>query len=337
MTDLPLIRHSERVAFKRCQKKWYWSYRMGYVPKAKSFGALSFGTWMHTALEQRYTKREGTLLDAFDSASHWAIVEAHSAKAPGYEIEKAEELRDLGLAVAGAYDRHYGDDPDVRPIAAEIPLRFEITDDDGRLLAYHKLKPDLLFRDPTGDVWLMEHKTAAQIRLEHLPIDDQARPYVAMAEFALRKEGILTPADNFKGVMYNFLRKQRPDTRAQNAQGHYLNKNGTVSKKQPAPVFVRHPIVVPRRGKLTALRRLQTETRVITDLTHSLRSGEVHESNLMKTPHSSCPKLCDYFNMCTAEDNGGDWREMGRSLYVRRNPYTYDEETADIPTSFELS
>lgn len=335
--DLPLIRSHERIEFKRCQKKWYWHWRKGLVPKAKSFGALELGTWMHAALQSHYIERI-TLHQAFDGVTANALAEARKSGIADYLIEQAYELANLGMAMAKAYDTHYGTDPNVRVIDAEVPLEFRITDTDGSLLAVHKLKPDLVYEDLDGYVWLMEHKTAASIRLEHLVIDDQARPYVAMAGRALANAGIIKDPSQFKGIMYNFLRKAVPDSRPVNEKGEYLNKNGSVSKSQPPPYFIRHPITLSRAGKVATLRRLQLETRKITDFTKALRAKEFGPDLLDKTPHNSCPRFCQYFAMCVVEEQGGDIREMERSMYTRQNPYVYDEEnpTADVPVSFEM-
>lgn len=329
--ELPLIRHSERVDYKRCPKKWYWHWRLGLFPKNKT-PALELGTWMHEALARFYggTQEDlaGYFIDVTDSVlakNDW----------PDFQQDKLEELIGLGTAMARAYDKRYADER-LDVIAEEIPLEYEITDTDGKVFAIHKLKPDLVFRKD-GYVWLMEHKTAAQIRLEHLPIDDQARPYAAMAERALRDAGVLAKRDIFKGVMYNFLRKAVPDERETNAQGLYLNKNGTVSKRQPTPTLLRHPVVLSRKAKEIALLRLRVETGIITGWTDVIRNREINPHHIPKTPHSSCPKLCPYFTMCVAEEQGGDIDTMRQSMFIKQNPYTYDEESTDIPASFELS
>jgi hypothetical protein len=330
--ELPLIRHSERVDYKRCPKKWYWHWRLGLFAKNKT-PALELGTWIHEALAARYTKGTGSVADAFGHITDAVL--AHNDW-PDFQQDKLEELIGLGAAMCSAYDKRYaGEVIDV--IAAEIPLEYEITDADGNVAAIHKLKPDLVFRDASGDVWLMEHKTAAQIRLEHLSIDDQARPYAAMAEVALRRAGVIGAHDRFKGVMYNFLRKALSDEREVDAQGHALNKDGSVSKRQPTPVFVRHPVVLSRKAKQIALMRLGIETMIITGFTAAVKDKEINPHHISKTPHSSCPKLCSFFAMCVVEEQGGDIKTMQRTMYVKQNPYTYDEETADIPASFELS
>lgn len=296
---------------------------------------------MHKALQWFYTSPQGlqgTLADWFTIACRDAIAEAHKAKVSAYLIDQAAEISELGLAMAEAYDVRYGLDSDVNVLAAEIPLEFRITDPAGKLVAIHKLKPDLVYRDQHGDVWLMEHKTAASIRTEHLVIDDQARPYVAMAGRALVNAGVIKDPEQFKGVMYNFLRKAVPDSRPMNEKGEYLNKNGSVSKQQPPPYFVRHPVVLTRPAKRRALERLQSEAMLVTGIAQDLRNKTIDPLYLPKTPHASCPRFCQYFAMCVVEEQGGDIREMQRSMYAQVNPYTYDEENpnTDVPISFEM-
>lgn len=338
MNNLPVIRQSERVDFKRCMKKWFWRWRMGLVPKRQEYGALLLGTWMHTALEWRYTKPEkGSLFHWFDLASLNGLNEARAANIPDFELQKAQDLRDLGLGMAHGYDRKYGDDNDIRPIGAEIPLEYDIVDTDGSVLARHRLKPDLLYRNPQNEIWLLENKTAKQIALEHLPIDDQARGYAAMSEKALRDAGYLRRNEHVKGVMYNFLRKIMPDERPTNEKGQALNKNGSVSKTQRVPEFVRHPVVLGVPAKRQALQHIHREAIFITGLTRDLRNRRTAPEDLMKTPHKNCPKLCEFFTMCVVEEQGGDIREMQRSMYVRRNPYEYEQDTADVPVSFDLA
>ncbi len=317
-TDLPQVRSHERMTYKRCPKKWYWAWRRGLQPRRENYGALQLGTWVHNALAAWYGKpgyrRIGSLREHFNR-----IVDAALA---GVNSERAEELAALGEEMCAAYEDHYGDDPDVHVIQAEIPLTFTIGHSQtGETIAAHKLKPDLVYRDRAGDTWLMEHKTAATIETGHLRIDDQARPYGAMAERALRQLGLIPEGTVFRGIMYNFLRKALPDERKKDADGKYLNKNGTVSKRQPIPNFVRHAVVMTNRAKAIALNRISLETMEITAVTLELRAGELNPKHLMKTPTKFCPRECQFFAMCEAEEQGVDIREMERTMYVRRNPY----------------
>lgn len=84
---------------------------------------------------------------------------------------------------------------------------------------------DGVYRDEEdGQLKLMEHKTAASIRLDHLPLDDQAGSYWAVASELLVKQGVLKPGEEIVGINYNFLRKAMKDQRPQNADGYYTNK-----------------------------------------------------------------------------------------------------------------
>jgi hypothetical protein len=337
---LPVIRSGERMCLKRCEKKWFWEWRKGLVPRTVHFGALDLGTWTHTALANWYgkgLKRNGKLADQFMAATTIAMEKAASDNVPDYAIEQAQRLILLGEAMTTAYERFYGRDREIRVLDTEIPLEFVFSrESDGHPLAVHKLKPDAVFMDLSNDVWLMEHKTAASVQTEHLVIDDQARPYGAMAERALRKLGVINNRQRFKGILYNFLRKVLPDEREQNAKGQYLNKNGTVSKRQPPPIFVRKPVVLTAKSKMITLQRVQRETQKATLLALELRTGEVKPDQLNKTPHKSCPKTCQFFSMCVAEEEGTDIRDMERTMFYRRDPYKYEEESTEDPLGFEI-
>lgn len=330
-----VVRSHERMTYKRCQKQWYWHWRKGLVPKAKRFGALDLGTWMHDGLADWYqegTSRGGNLSELVYKHSAEAINQAVRDGAPEYEIEKAEELQTLAHCMAEAYQAHYGGDVKVRVISAELPLEFTFPGPEG-LEVIHRLKPDLVYVDDNDDVWLMEHKTAASIRTEHLVIDDQARPYGAMAATALQRLGLLR-GRRFKGIMYNFLRKAVADERERNEQGQYLNKNGTVSRRQPPAYFMRYPVLLTAPARRVTLERIAQETAEIAYVTRRLRAG-LDPDTLQKTPHRSCPKFCDYFTMCTMEENGAPIEDFMRSQYVRQNPYNYGDSTEEVAT-FEM-
>lgn len=337
--NLPLVRSHERMDYKRCPKKWYWKWRRGYVPKAKSFGALDLGEWMHAAFNTWYEpgyKRNGSLADLFNEAADLTIGFATANGAPEHELEKAEELAELGSVMAQAYQDHYGLDENIDVIGGEIPLEFSIGDESGKVIAKHLLKPDLVFRRRSDKaIFLMEHKTARTISTTHLAMDDQARPYGVMAERALQNAGIITKREKVAGILYNFLRKGIPDNRQKDDQGHYLNKNGTVSKRQPKPLFVRKYVTLTKQAKIVSLKRIQSETALITLLTQRLRSGELDPAALPKTPHKSCDRFCQFFDMCVAEENGIDINNMERHMFVRQNPYEqYD--TTEEPIGFEM-
>lgn len=333
---LQIVRSHERMDYKRCPKKWFWKWRKGLVLKRQPLGALLLGTWIHEALAHWYARgfqRRGSLASQFLKASNkdlsTLVFESEQ------ETDKALELQTLGRAMTESYEEHYGTDPYVNVIGAEIPLEFTFQSVNGLMIA-HRLKPDLVYFDQNNDVWLMEHKTAVTIRTGHLVIDDQARPYGAMATAALIKAGVINSGSTFKGIMYNFLRKAFPDEREKDSDGRSLNRNGTISKRQPQPLFKRHPVILSNRAKTVTLNRVANETALITLLTQKLRDKEISPKALPKTPHYSCERTCNFFRMCVLEEEGADIVEMQRSMYNIQNPYHYDLETTDEPVSFEM-
>lgn len=330
---LEQVRAHERMDFKRCQMKWFWKWRKGLVPRALKFAELDLGNWMHAALAAWYvkgTKRMAApLAHLVEAESQAALFAGRQAGLPDYVLDKADELSLLAVSMAQAYTDHYGDDPSVNVIAPEVPLEFTVPDFQGQPLAVHRLKPDLVYRDARG-VWLMEHKTVGQITTDHLPIDDQARPYGAMAERALKRLGLMREGEVFRGITYNFLRRAFPDERPTDAQGRALNKNGSVSKRQPAKNFYRHTVKLTKAAKIITLNRIRAEVVEIATVTGLLRSGEITERVLKKTPTKGCPRFCEYFAICTMQEEGTDTASAERTMYSRRDPYVYDE---DNPTT----
>lgn len=343
MDELAIVRSSERVIYKRCETKWYWSYRKGLVLKQKKFGALDLGTWMHAALASWYqpgfARDPMGLAMLFEIIADSAIISAiYNDNAPDEVIEKAHELAALGIEMCKAYERKYGEDKALNIVGTEVPLEFVFPDYSGKPLVRHVFKPDAIFTDDEDGFWFLETKTAQTIKTGHLPLDDQARPYGAMAERALRKAGLMLPHQQFKGILYNFMRKGLPDERPTNEAGHALNKDGSVSKKQPNPLFKRYPVTMTRLSKIATLQRVRNESVEIATVAQAIRSkgSQFDLRQLSKTPHSSCERFCDYFTMCVLHESGQDVSAMQRSMFRQENPYDTYAETTDETDSFEM-
>lgn len=331
-----LLRSHEIMDWKRCPKMWFWKWRMGLVPKERSLGALDLGSWLHDSLAPWYkmdpsARTVATLMERYRRVVRSSVQE----NIPSHVLEKGRELAKLGQEMLKAYARHYQGDKDWDVIGAEIPLEVEITDQDGRTLGVYRMKLDLAVRErSTGKIWIVEHKSAKVIRTEHLSIDGQARPYGSLAEIAMKRSGILGKRESIEGILYNFLRKALPDPREVNAEGLALNKDGSISKKQQAPLFKRHPVKLTKRAKLVALKRIQRDVTLLTELRSYLAKHREFADKLPKTPHHSCPKFCDFFAMCELEEEGGAIGELQRGTFVRRDPYEY--ETTDETFGFEI-
>jgi len=226
--DLPVLRTSERSCFKRCPWRWEKEYRYGYKPKpSRQADSLWFGIGVHEALAPWYGKGLRRGPHPADTFEQWAGDEIRYAKTwldDNYEDAVWEDALELGIAMLEQYIDLYGKDSQWQIISTERPFAIRINRR-GKAIAIFKSRWDGVLRDrATGKVYLLEHKTASQIVLSYLPLDDQAGSYLAVASHVLHAEGVLKPDEEIEGIIYNFLRKVMPDTRPQDEHGYYTNK-----------------------------------------------------------------------------------------------------------------
>ena len=213
-----------------------------------------------------------------------------------------------------------------------------------------------MYRDvETGLIWLMEHKTAAGINLNHLPLDRQASSYWAVCDYALKQRGLIKQSDRIAGIMFNFLRKARKDTRPVNADGlrtnqpikkHYIEKLrdagiphsvtmqvkelkaiaeatgtevlGEVSLTQPSPLFVRHPVYRLPEERRKQLRHIQE------DSWHIMQARDPDTFYpITKNPTKDCSWDCPFFNMCQLDEMGDEEavEDMKYAMYYKGDPY----------------
>lgn len=219
---------------------------------------------------------------------------------------------------------------------------------------------DLVYRDlKLEQIWLEEHKTAAAISTAHLSIDDQGGTYFATASRALEKQGLIKKGERLRGIEYNFMRKGLPDPRPQNAEGAYTNKPGKkhyhaifaehgikfkaatkldelkamadeaglvvlgdVSKRQPAPLFLREKIHRTAKERSSQLRRIQNEAVHI----ELVRSGVLAAT---KTPTKQCSRFCSFFDLCELDERGGDTKDFKSRVFGKRDVYADHRKSTD--------
>lgn len=318
---VPFLRTSERVAFKRCPQRWYWSYRQGLVPKGPINDNLWFGTGVHLALAEWYCGPG--LTRGPHPAETWnvwvddEIRYMRTAISDNWREDKYIEAGELGTGILEAYVEQYGRDESWSIIAPETPFQIDIPSRSGnRTLVTYAGTFDLVYRDLTdGKIKLGEHKTAKAISLSHLPLDDQAGSYWAIASQVLEHSGAIKKGEVLDTITYNFLRKSLPDQREQNAEGKYLNKNGTISKVQPAPLFVREEVYRSSRERANQIERIANEAQWM----NIIRSGKAPP---YKTPTRDCSWDCSFYEMCMLHERGGDdWKEYKRSMFKVEDPY----------------
>lgn len=325
--DPPFIRTSERKDFKRCPWKWHQLWRMGLKPKGREAEPLWFGSGVHEALAQWYQPGLKRGIHPADFWEDWVgdeEVRIRTAVNGNYQDDVWEDAKLLGTKMLEGYVEEYGEDETWDVIAIEEPFQIEIPyrRKDG-VQAIYAGTFDGVYRDLTDmSIRLMEHKTAKQISTSHLPLDDQAGSYWAVASDILRHRGVLKPGDNIAGIMYNFLKKAMPDDRPKDAEGHALNKDGSISKRQPSILFLREFVERSRGEVQTQIQRIQNEA-------SWMAAARKNPDILFKTSTQDCHWQCPIYDMCTLHERGGDdWKEFRRAMFTRRDPYADHRKSA---------
>jgi hypothetical protein len=241
MTNIPHVRTSERRDFKRCQQRWDWAWRKGLKSRTTKPDALWFGIGIHLALQERYKyqgmRRGKNVLGVWRDYVGDEIVAVRTNTPGEYESEEPAWMSagELGEIMLGEYLDKYGMDERWYVISAEQTFEIPIPRPDNARqqrpagpLVYYNGTFDLVALDQNdeGALWLWDHKTAKQIQTGHLSLDDQAGSYWAVAGDVLSAQGLIQPGQQLNGIMYNFLRKGKPDERETNAAGQALNKPG---------------------------------------------------------------------------------------------------------------
>lgn len=324
-----MLRTSERGTFKECPQKWWWAYREGLRP-LRTKNALWFGIGIHIALAEWYRlgaergpHPADTWLDYCDDEKRFIPTEMEEDEV------KYVEARELGEAMMVGYVEKYGADEHWDVIATEQVFQKKIAHPTLRspsgkhkVLVDYRGTFDGVYRDlstRTGEIKLMEHKTAAGIQTNHLPLDDQAGSYWMVAEYTLKAQGLIRPNEMVQGIEYNFMRKGLPDERPTNELGEYLNKDGSVSKKQPPPLFVRET-----DWKSAAQRRKMYE-RIQGEALH-MKAMEDRLLPIYKRPSRDCSWRCEFYRMCMADETGADVEEYKEAMYTRTDPYADHRE-----------
>lgn len=326
--DLPIIRTSERRCFKRCPQRWWWAYRMGLVGKFRPADALWFGTGIHLALAEWYCG-PGLVRGPHPVTTWLKYVKDDENKVKAAVGEHWEDdiwvdARELGEAMLTAYIEEYGKDETWDVIQPEYPFQIRIPKRDGSGdMAIYAGTFDLVFRDlEDGTIWLGEHKTAKYISTSHLPLDDQAGSYWAVASAVMEDKGLLKKGQFIEGIMYNFLQKTMPDERAMDEEGRKLNKNGTVSKRQPKPNLLREPVPRVKAERRQQIVRIQNEI-------SWMNAARRNPDRLFKTTTDNCRWDCSFYEMCLVHEKGGDdWREYAEAMFRVQDPYSDHRKSA---------
>lgn len=327
---LPSLRNSERTKFKRCLLAWWWAYRQGLVKQGPPNINLWFGEGIHLALAEWYGP--GGFERGRDPRLTWrdfAAEEVRFIKAEfprGFDMTEYVEAGPFGEELLAGYLEHWGRDESWEFLAVEHPFEILVPGADGAPVARLFGTLDGVFRDweEGRAVKVLETKTAKQIMTAHLALDDQRGTYFTVATQVLRERGLIKPSDQVTEIVYNFLRKGKRDDRPRNADGQALNKDGTVSKTQPTPLFKRHGVMLSRSEMRRQVEKISAEVQAM----DAYRSRQLP---IFKTPTRDCSWDCDFYNMCLLdESNPEDVPDFKRAVYAVKDPYaSYRKSTSE--------
>lgn len=232
MSELQMLRTSERASFKKCPWAWEQSYVRGLQPRQGTVGALWFGTGIHLALAEWYIPGKVRGTDPVETWIKYCDDQFHMIKTIRDDEEPEWiEAKALGTAMLEGYLEEYGDDDDWEIIAPEQRFSAIIPhpETDEPIVNYVGTFDGVFRQISTGYLYLMDHKTAGVIKTNHLFSDEQAGSYLTVAEHSLRAQGLIGKKEKIRGILYNFLRKTIPtDDRPKNPQGLYTNRPNKV-------------------------------------------------------------------------------------------------------------
>jgi len=230
--------------------------------------------------------------------------------------QRWRDARELGEEMMTNYIDTYGKDLQYVVLYPEMPFAIDIYDHDNRyLVTWVGVSDAFIYDIGRGEYGLFEHKTAATISTGHLFLDEQASTYWTLIPRWLEENEILRPGMKMGFMLYNCMRKAKKDERPVNEDGHYLNKDGTVSKNQPPPLFKREIVLRGPHDREAAYDRIVAQA---TEM-NMARTGDLE---VYKAPGKDC-KSCQFRDMCELHESGADWKEFARLTMVsgKRDPY----------------
>lgn len=368
-SGLPMLRTSERGTFKRCHWKWWLEFHECIKPKV-DVPPLRFGGLIHEALGAYY--KPGVRRGPHPALTYEEVYERDLTDAAGEtknysrpEIDQIwSEHRDLGIDMLNAYIERYGKDDEWRVIVTEFPFRTIVQRPDKT--------PWFWYTGILDGVWesrrtkrkvIPDHKTTKAITLQYLQMDDQATAYWTFGVDALFNARLLEPGEKLDGMLFNFLRKAKQDTRPRDSDGFYRNNPkkadyiaaltgkpgfdpkwklemmadyalrrkhvvlGEVSLKQPPAYHERVPIYrdwYEREGaKLRVLMEYADMDRIAREGSARIVGHPPAES--YKNPSPINCGGCWAFDMCELHEIGQDWTGV-RDMTTRTwDPYAAHE------------
>jgi len=317
-----LVRTSERQAFLTCRAKWNWSW-VEKLRAPQTDTKLVFGDLIHQALAAYYKK--GRKRGPHPRITFEKLCEKLSEEQDTrlWADDTVVEMRELGIGMLNGYVEHWQEaDKEYSIISSEQTFNLPIGRINGFKVRYVGTIDGVWRHLPSDKLRFAEHKTAASISQSALPMDEQVGAYWTYGPRWLRLKGILKEDEVLDGVLYNWLRKAaRKDDGQYDAMGRRLNKDGTLSKIQPAPFFERK---LTFRGVVEAERVKARVRQEVTDMLAARGNPDMIYKNPGPQFMPNC-KFCSFRDMCELHETGNDWEAFKKAAFTTWSPYAAHE------------
>jgi CRISPR/Cas system-associated exonuclease Cas4 (RecB family) len=303
VTDPVLTASNSSIqAFKRCRRKWWLQYALGYKPREKKvIGPLALGSRVHNALEAMYRDGEDPVV------AHSRILDEERVRLmeAGADISQLEDDGDLGRIMLEGYVEWVtseGLDEGLEVIGVEQKLTLPLYDNQVHLIG----KMDLRVRTSDDSRSVLDFKTAANFSDYNLaPMFEQGPTYWILDRTSDEKDRI----DSFK---LRLLRKVKRTARA-------------------TPPFYEE---IDIRYNPFAMRnfwsRLHGVLRDMLRAQKALDAGGDPMTIVYPTPTRNCSWECDFVNICPMFDSGEAAQEMLDAEFVRGDAFAYYDTEKDV-------
>jgi hypothetical protein len=339
---------SDIATYRGCPKKFYFRSILDLQRKAKS-SALYLGSEIHEmlkiyflGLQSGQTQEEAIwAVDLYrENLGDW---ETYPELFEDESIEQGQ-LADEAYSIVIRYlEQAEFADWEI----LHVEEQFYITLDTGTVISF---TPDLVVRDPSGTVWVVDHKSTSNLPTEGIPFGDlQAMLYLA---------GVSSLYPETKGFIFNRLRKKVPTTPRLNktkdkATGFYfinnLNNIDTTYELLMDFITAEAPELLTDQRHVLRLAELRessgrffwTETvyktgdaidTIIDEASNSVdQAGRdtIYSRNLQEDGGWNSCSRCPFARLCQADLLGWDTDQIILEDYEQRDPKNeYDGEVA---------
>jgi hypothetical protein len=237
--------------------------------------------------------------------------------------DEYHDLVELGVTMLENYVKHWKiADEEYEIISSEQVFQVPIGKVNDHRIIYVGTIDGVWKHLPTKKLRFAEHKTAAAISRDALPMDEQVGAYWTYGPRWLLLKGILKSGERLDGVLYNWLRKAIPDPAAfYDNLGRKLNQDGTISKRQPPPYFDRQ---LTFRGDMEAARVKERVKQQVKDMIEARENPSLIYKNPGPSFLPNC-KFCSFRDMCELHETGNDWEAFKKAAYTNWSPYEAHE------------